>query len=210
MTQAAINKRAQEQRVKNLERALKEERTGLVAVAKAFLESSENPAALLRRLEVMARNAEDKRVPARTRDAIAHGHAVLQRAAEQTQGRPQGLFDPDVGHVPPARVRALTEAPVQQQIGLGFTESDPLLDVRAERAERTQGEQAIRDMIVECLRAKPLTDRQLEVECRRRLMPLKLTTVRQYRTELSRLGRLVSHDPVGGEPTWKLLEHKAA
>jgi hypothetical protein len=105
-----VEKRLLEQEVKNLERALKEERTGLVAVARIVIEECPDSRRLLRRLEAMARKAEEQRAPARTRDAIRHGHAQLARALEQVQGRAQGLFDPHVGHVQPSKVEALARS----------------------------------------------------------------------------------------------------
>jgi hypothetical protein len=47
-TTREVQKRAKEQHLKNVERALKEERTGLVAIARVFLEEAENPGAVIR------------------------------------------------------------------------------------------------------------------------------------------------------------------
>jgi hypothetical protein len=202
-----VEKRLLEQEVKNLERALKEERTGLVAVARIVIEECPDSRRLLRRLEAMARKAEEQRAPARTRDAIRHGHAQLARALEQVQGRAQGLFDPHVGHVQPSKVEALTEPVEAQQIGFGFTERDPLSDVQERDQERAAGERAIREMIVTCFKdCGALTDGQLEAEYRRRATPLKLGTLKAQRKELTRLGRLAQGDLAGDTPTWNLVE----
>lgn len=190
----------------NLERALKEERTGLVAVARAFLEASDNPGELLRRLEVMVRQAEASGAPARTRDAIAHGHAVLSRAAEQVQGHAQGLFDPDVGHVPPAVVERLSAPVAHQQLGLGHDSSAPLNDVSLRAQQQAAGQANYREAVLACYRdCGPLTDTQLKAEYLRRGGRVTWATLHGVRRDLANVGRIVRHTSEG-EVSWKLLE----
>jgi hypothetical protein len=205
-----VTKRAREAHVRNLERALKEERTGLVAVAKAFLEESPNSGALLRRLEAMVRAANANSAPARTRDAIGYGYAVLARAAEQAQGKPQGLFDPHVGHVPPAKVEALTTPSEHVQVGLEFRESTPLADVEAGQSESSAFAQRVRATILTCYEGcGALTDGELRAEYTRRAGPVTAGLLKDHRKALTRTGRVVKSDETTGEdPRWTLLERK--
>jgi hypothetical protein len=203
-----VQKRAKEQHLKNVERALKEERTGLVAVARVFLEESDNPGAVLRRLEAMVRAAENNGAPVRTRDALRYGYQVLARAAEQAQGKPQGLFSPNVGHV---RAASVTKLVTQEdhQVGLFATSREPLQDVVDASVERAQFSQTTREVILDCFRERgELTDEEVAEECQRRSIILSRGTLKSYRKELTRLGRLIQGTATsGGEPKWKLLEH---
>jgi hypothetical protein len=203
----AAVKRAQESHIKNLERALRDERTGLIAVARVFMEDAPDPGRLLGRLEAMVRQAERNGAPARTRDAIAYGHSVLARAREQMQGRPQQLFEPDVGHIKPSAVEKLTAPDEHQQVGLGFAESRPLGDVQAADAERQEFALRLRTRIIDCYEdGGAMTDAELRAAYTRHYGALKAETLKAQRTELARLGRLVRSEPKGGETTWILLE----
>lgn len=80
-------------RVKQLERALQQERTGLQAIATAFLEEANDPEALLHRLELMADNAVRAEKSQRLRDVLVHGLDIYRRAYERHELKPQRLFD---------------------------------------------------------------------------------------------------------------------
>lgn len=201
-------KRAREQHVKNLERALKEERTGLVALARAFLEESPDPNALVRRVEGMVRQAERAGAPLKTRDAIRFGHSILTRAAEQLQGRPQTLFDPDVGHVPPAKAEVLSRPPEAEQLGLGITERNSVADVETERQERARSAAEVRSALLRLFQESgPMSDQDMVAAYLRSGRKLSPVVLKANRRELSRLGRLVKDGTAAnGDPRWMLLE----
>jgi hypothetical protein len=209
-TTREVQKRAKEQHLKNVERALKEERTGLVAIARVFLEEAENPGAVIRRLEAMVRAAENGNTPARTRDALRYGYQVLSRAAEQAQGKPQGLFDPNVGHVRTDAVNRLVNSQ-DHQVGLFATNREPLRDVVDAGQERAQFSTKTREIILGCYRdLGELTDDELAAECQLKRVFVTRGTLKSYRKELTRLGRLIKGTATaGGEPRWKLMEHNS-
>lgn len=119
MSQAAIKKKLEAKRVKNLERALKEERLGLMALTLAFCRTHGDTAALVAKVNAMAAAvADDPRASAGLRAAMVHGRAYVENAVAAELGRPQRLFEPDVGHVSPDRAGALVEAgPEQMTLG---------------------------------------------------------------------------------------------
>jgi hypothetical protein len=80
-------------KVKQLERALQQERTGLQAIATACLEEARDPEALLHRLELMADNAVRTNKPQRLRDVIVYGLDIYKRALERHELKPQRLFE---------------------------------------------------------------------------------------------------------------------
>lgn len=203
-----LKARAEEQRVKNLERALKEERLGLIAICRVLIEESDvPPARILARLESMARapGKSHLQMPQRTRDAILHGHAVMSRALEQLQGRPQGLFDPHVGHISPKKVERITEVPQEPQMGFGATERNPLGDVP--KREELSALTVIQEGIVKCYDNGPLSDKQLLAEYIMRFGRISQRTIIEARVALTKKGRVIELQR-DGERRWTLIEQK--
>jgi hypothetical protein len=99
----------------NLERLLKEERTGLQALATAFLEESSDPDALMERLELMASNAIKTNKSERVRDVLVYGLEIYRRAYARYALKPVPLFDPEQEQEaeelasPPEAVRGMTD-----------------------------------------------------------------------------------------------------
>lgn len=190
---------AQRKRVDNLERALREERTGLVAIAAACLQECPDPARLMNRLEGMAHAAGAARKPGRQYDAIIAGREIFARAFEQHIMKPQGLFDPDVGHVDPGTVEKLVaDAPVQMALQSPKVQREDLLAARRLLQER----------IVELLRAGPRTDREIWTA----LGQPRLTFDDCYylRSELTKRGRVVRSETNALGPIWTLPEIQKA
>src|SRR4051794_17334380 len=91
-----VEKRIERAKVRNLERALKEERLGLTAIGIAFAKTHGDADAMLGALENMVRAAmEDPRVSAKTKQAMLSGQQILERALAIHRGRPQPLFNDD-------------------------------------------------------------------------------------------------------------------
>src|SRR4051794_6708214 len=107
-----VEKQVQRKREANLERALKEERLALTALATAFIQTHGNPDALFAQLERMVTAAADNpRVKPRVKQTLIDGHRILERALAIHRGRPQPLFDddnrPNTGHVNAGDVKTL-------------------------------------------------------------------------------------------------------
>jgi hypothetical protein len=153
MTEKALKKKLDRQRVKNLERALKTERTGLLAMGVAFCREGNNPAGLLARLDAMASAvANDGKAPGGLRESIVNGRAIVEQAIALESGRPQKLFEPDVGHSDPAQVAALVDAP-PEQLSLNGSE-ERLTELNAFEAQVEAG-------LLETLQQAPLADDEL-------------------------------------------------
>ena len=196
---------AERQRMKNLERALQVERTGLVALAMAFIREHGEPERLRARVDAMVRAAAaNPKTSPGLRDTLVNGQALIEQGLRVEAGRPQKLFEPDVGHVKPAEVLTLADPP-EQQLSL-----DAPADVHAERStweERTAAG------IVRALELHgPCTDDELHAHYTA-LAAYPLLTVpslRARRVALSRTGRVVdSGERRDGLPVWTLIERKA-
>lgn len=117
MAAAKAKKRADQAHVKNLERALKEERLGLMCITAAFVKECPDPDALRRRLDRMVHLAhENPKVPQATKAAMRAGVQLVEAAIAVDMKKPQPLFDPNVGHTAPAKVEDIVDPP---QVGAG-------------------------------------------------------------------------------------------
>lgn len=198
---AGATKLTEQQRIRNLERALRKERLGLVGIALAFLKESPDPARLMARLERMVEAAAVDPRKAKAAPVLRDGLALIKRAMEQELGKPQGLFDPDVGHVPPDEAQELTELPADQPISL--LSPDQMIQYRE------AGEREVRALIIEALRQGPATDAELVA---RYLAlggpPHKRRSIQRHRIELARLGRITSvpSEQGGNGASWRLTE----
>lgn len=108
-----VLERAQAARVRQLERALRDERTALVAIATMALREARDPEALLRRVEGSAAAvAAQPRSSPKSREALRAAAEAFRHAVAIEMGRPQALFEPDVGHVRPEAVtKMVVDAP---------------------------------------------------------------------------------------------------
>lgn len=194
-----VQHRAQAARLRTLERALRQERTAHIAIATVVLDTADNPERFVARIEALARAVvRDKKTPRATKDAVLAARDLFRRTVEQRTGRPQQLFDPDVGHVLPRQVEriAAMDAP---QLSL-----DDARDVHRDRIAADAGVQA---RVLDALRAadRPLTD----VDLWGLIPELTQDSVYNARVALHRAGRLV-RDVTGNHPTYALLERTLA
>lgn len=203
--------KAREARIKELERALKDERIGVLGIAIAFLRESTAPHALARRLEVMAHNAVDNpKVRAGTRTALVEGNKLVQRALAIELEKPQPLFEPDLGPANPAQV---AEAVERSDAGAGQASMDlsggddaasSALDERQRTLDR------VYEAIVALLHEHgAMTDAEIQARyaARADFLPQSAGALRARRTELTRRRRLVaSKDKRDGAMIWDLLE----
>src|SRR5881409_3000073 len=110
--------------IKNLERALKEERLGITALALAFVKAHGAPELILRRVQAMVRNADEAGAKPRTKQVLIAGQHMVERALAIEMGKPQPLFsdEPDIGHVDAAKAKALAAGATEpEQIGLDLS-----------------------------------------------------------------------------------------
>lgn len=126
-------------KVKQLESALRQERTGLQAIATAFLEESSDPDALLRRLESMANNAVRTGKPQRLRDVLVYGLDIYRRALDRHELRPQPLWEDKVSCEQDVSVLELARPRVQ---------SGSVLNPSEEHRAASEDEQGIRTKIL--------------------------------------------------------------
>lgn len=217
-----VEKRISAQRVRNLERALQEERLGLTALSTAFIKVSGDPSVLLARVDAMVRAAVDNpKVKARTLNALVAGQQMLERAAAIEAGKPQPLFDetttPDVGHVDAGKVKELVAPPTEQQMGLAFSNGEGGHDVREALAEREATARRVQENIVRLFREHgPLSDRQIAYHYSLAAMqpPQSSTALKTHRIELTQTGRLLDtgeRQKQGAQdiPVWDLVERAA-
>lgn len=182
---------AQASRIKNLERALLEERTAVIAIATMALREARDPEALLRRVEGTAvALARQPRSSPKTREATQAAATAFRRAAEIEMGRPQGLFDPDVGHVSPEAVQRLVEdsnAPL------------PGIDLDGGRSQR----EASLDRAIVRLLAVPCTDPDLHIRVMGDgLLAADRREVYHRRVALTKAGRVVDTGQRAPGVTW--------
>jgi hypothetical protein len=192
------------QRVKNLERALRVERTGLMALAMAFVREHGDAEALQRRIDAMARSAaRNPKTPEALRDAFVSGQALVEQALRVELGKPQRLFDPHVGHVDPGEVERL-----------GATGPDQLtLESPGElHSERNGWRERVDTGLLRALERGPASDLELHAAyLALQAYPwVSPATLRGRRVELTRLGRIVdSGERANDTPIWTLVERKA-
>jgi hypothetical protein len=219
---ADVAKKVQAQKLKNLERALKEERLGLTAISTAFVQTHGHPEAMLAKLEAMVRSAvEDPRVKPRTKSALIAGQQMVDRALRIHLGQPQPLFTdedtPNTGHVNPGDVKRLANPPEEQQVGLFADGGNGVADAVAAHEDRESTTRKVNEHIVKLLRANgPQTDPELlelwvtsDPPC-----TLSRQTLYDHRVEMVRSGRLIDSGEertVAGRkrPVWDLLERTA-
>jgi hypothetical protein len=177
-------------RERSLERALRDERRALVSVAAVALRAARDPDELVARLEVIARRAvEQPRNPARTCEALTYASRAFANARAIELGKPQRLFDLDVGHVAPGGVRNLIDGADPGQTSL--FEPEVVLGLADGAAEE------LLELVVDVFRDadEPLDDAELRtrVRCARPL--LTAAAIARSRVELVRRGRLVVVGP---------------
>lgn len=178
----SLETRQLEARVRSLERALKQERTAHIAVATVVLETADNPQVFVDRIEAMARAVvQDKRTPRPIRDAVLAARDLFRRTVEQRTGRPQHLFDPDVGHVSPAAVEELAAKDAPQL---------SLEDPRDTHAATVNWQDRLRDDVVAAFQDHgPMCDPEMWTALAGRARREVLFTAR---VDLCRSGRLVT------------------
>ena len=198
-----LDRRALEARVRALELALRRERTAHIAVATAVLDTADDPRRFVERLEAMARGVvRDSRTPQQTKDAVLAARDLFRRTVEQRTGRPQQLFEPDVGHVSPAAASALAAMREEQ-----LTLDDP----RDAHADVTAANDRLRDAVLAEFKTRgPLIDPELWGALAGRAPRERVFTAR---VELTRNGRLtvVNRRARNGQdwPVYDLIERSA-
>lgn len=182
-----------------LERALLEERLAFAAITKVMLQECPDPARFLARLEAMVHAAEQSpRTPVATRRQLIAAAMFVRTAIERETGKPQSLFEPNVGHVSGAKVDKLVAATDEpSQMGLLGQES-VLGDATAAHEDRVATLQKVHDAIVTVVRAHgPMTDRELHdryvyLRAGHDWPPQSYATIVDRRKELTTAGRIVS------------------
>jgi hypothetical protein len=213
--QKAAKKRVERASHKALETALADERLAVAALTKVMLQECPDPMRFLARLEAMVHAAEQSpRTPVATRRQLIAAATFVRTAIERETGKPQSLFEPNVGHVSGAKVDALvdgTDGP--SQLGLLGQES-VLGDASAAHDDRVTTIKAVHDAIIILLRERgPLTDRELHGHYLRWRAasdwpPQSYATLSERRKELTTAGRVVSSGRRLGSTTttWDVVE----
>lgn len=202
-------------RIRSLERAVKEERLALAAIVKVMLIEVPDPARVLARLDAMSRAAEaNPRTPAAVRKQLIDATLFVKTAIERETGRPQTLFEPDVGHVKPKDVDSLVE-PTEGPQQLGLQQDEGLFgDVQDAHRERVATMTSVHAAIVVLLqREGPLTDRELWTHyvADGGTPQQSQKAITERRRELVGSGRVVGAGKgLRGEPAWRLVEQEAA
>lgn len=203
MSKASIKKKLEAKRVRNLEAALKEERLGLMALTLAFCRSHGDPDRLMAKVNAMAAAiADDPRASAGLRAAMVHGRAYIENALAVEAGRPQRLFEPDVGHVKPDQaVRLVNAGPEQMTLG----------GPEASMNQRDDFSQRVDAGLVAALEVGALTEEELFA--RYAINPdnprASQAQLRRRRRHLANLGRLVKTSEEGTDK-WTTIERTAA
>lgn len=206
--------KARDARIKELERALAEERVGVLGIAIAFLRESPSPQRLAHRLDAMARNAAtNPKVKGGTKKALIEGNKLVQRALAIELEKPQPLFEPDVGPAKPEAVAEVVErsdsAGVQEAMDLGGN-GDGLMDAHTER-QRTL-ERVYEAVVAMFVEHGSMTDPELQARYMARTDFVKQSAgaLRARRVELVQKGRLVrTTEQRDDKPVWDLLERAA-
>jgi hypothetical protein len=199
-------------RAKELERALKEERIGLLGITMAILRMSVDPQAVSDRLDALVRAAQaNPRTRPGTMSALIEGQKLMRRALAIELEKPQPLFEPDIGPTKPEAVIDLVDHPEEQQMGLalgtnGASDAEAAAQDRAATIARVQ--EAVIAMFVE---HGSLTDAELYGHYIMRTDFVKQSpgSLRTRRVELVRKGRIVdSHEVRDGDKVWDLVERR--
>lgn len=216
----AVEKQVQRRKIANLERALKEERLALTAIATAFVQTHGDADALFAQLERMVQAAAtNPRTKPRVRQTLIDGHRILERALAVHRGRPQPLFDdelrPSTGHVNPSEVRALANPEEESQQALALN-GGGVAEAEATHRQLEDLNEKIDDGIVRVLRdGEPDTDIGLyDRYCATDAPRINFERFYYRRTDLTKRGRLVDTGEkkfVQGRmrPTWDIIERKA-
>lgn len=202
-----------EKRVRNLERSLREERQALLAVTTAFLKEANDPAALVARLEGMCRAAQaNRKVKPHVREALLHALNLVKSATAIHMEKPQPLFNPDVGHTDPTKVKELVSGGEQpQQTGMAFQDDGQaaLGDVEEAHQEQEQFHEQVRTHVLDLYREHgAMTDDALMLRHMRSGNPVHASyeIVKKERRHLSSIGRLTKVDAQDGNPLYDLTE----
>lgn len=133
---------------------------------------------------------------------MVHGRAYIENAVAVEAGRPQRLFEPDVGHVKPDQAAALVDAG-PEQMTLGGPE--------ATMSQRDDFAQRVDAGLLTALEVGALTEDELFA--RYAINPANPTAsqaqLRRRRRHLANLGRLVKTSE-GGTDKWTTIERMAA
>jgi len=202
-------KRVKQAASRSTERALREERLALAAIAKCFVLESPDPGRLLARLEAMARSAQQNgKTTVAVRQSLLDSVKLIRNAINRELGKPQELLDPHVGHVIPSRVERLVgDDTIPQQLGL--MSNGDLGDVIAAHDEQTATIFHVHEKVVEVLRSGPATDREIyrRYTLRPDTKPHSKTALTERRKELTQTGRIRdTGSKHKGEPVWALVE----
>lgn len=203
MNQKAFKKKLEAKRVKNLEAALKEERLGLMALTLAFCRSHGDTDLLMSKVNAMAAAvADDPRASAGLRAAMIHGRAYIENAVAIESGRPQRLFEPDVGHVKPDDAARLVNAgPEQMSLG----------GPQASMEQRDDFVQRVDAGLVAALEVGALTEEELFARYALNTANPRASKaqLRRRRRQLANVGRLVKTTDEGADK-WTTIERMAA
>lgn len=203
MSQRALKKKLEAKRIKNLEAALKEERLGLMALTLAFCRSHGDTDRLVAKVNAMAAAvADDPRASAGLRAAMVHGRAYIENAVAVEAGRPQRLFEPDVGHVKPDQAAALVDAG-PEQMTLGGPEAS--ITHREDFAQRVDAG-LLAALEVGALGEDELFARYAMNQDNPKASQAQL---RRRRRHLANVGRLVKTSE-GGTDKWTTIERTVA
>ncbi len=203
-------KRVQQAATRSMERALREERLALAAVAKCFVLEARDPGRLLARLEAMSRSAQQSgKTTVAIRQSLLDAVALIRNAINRELGKPQELMNPDVGHVMASRVDRLVgseDNPNHQQLGL--MSNGDLGDVIAAHEEQTATIFQVHDKLVDVLRKGPATDREIyrRYTLRMDTLPHSQKALVERRKELTASGRIREAGKHKDEPIWGLIE----
>jgi hypothetical protein len=204
-------KRVKQASARSMERALREERLALAAIAKCFILESPDPGRLLARLEAMTRSAQQSgKTTVAIQQSLLDAVKMIRNAINRELGKPQELMDPNVGHVMASRVDRLVGPdgnPISfQQLGL-MSDGD-LGDVITAHEEQTATIFRVHDQLVKVLRRGPATDKEIY---RRYILhpdtqPQSQKALLERRKELTVSGRIREAGRHKDEPIWGLVE----
>lgn len=200
-----VVKRAQDARIRTLERKLSEERMALTAIVKVMLLEVPDPRRMLARLEAMVHAAESAQTNVTLHRELVTA-TMLVRAAVKMEQR---------GGVTPEATDALVALTSGEQQLRHVNQESILGDVEAAHGERVDTIKVVHDFILLVLRDEPRTERELhasywQASMRTGLPRQTFDAFVERRRELSAAWRVRQVGEKDGEPTWGLVEHAGA
>jgi hypothetical protein len=194
--QKKLENRVRGARIRELERRLADERTGLQALAQAFLAESDEPERLMTRLDQMAENAVMQGKPQRVRDVLVYGQQIFRTAMERHLLKQTTLFKVDE-----AEVQSLAK-PTEGQ--------GSLLPPGELHEEMASSDRELKERIIAIFQVMGgLTDPKLEATYRQRYGPAAPGAIQRARKDLTRAGRISNLGAGGGKADdyrWDLTE----